>query len=102
MFQSILRGCGQAHIPSFYNILMTVLVTIPVAYICSFTLGMGVIGLWIGIFCFQTIMAVISFIYCYNLDIKAVAKELRECSGGEVNKSKDEWVILKRKTIKNN
>ena len=83
MFQSILRGSGNQHIPSVWNIAMTIALTIPVSYILAFPLEMGVIGLWIGIFCFMTSMLIVSFFYTYTMDFKENCRKIHEQINGE-------------------
>lgn len=78
MFQSILRGSGNQHIPSLWNVLMTCFVTIPVSYVMAFVFDFGVIGLWSGIFCFMTVMLIISFYFTYTLDFHENARKIKE------------------------
>jgi MATE family multidrug resistance protein len=78
MFQSVLRGSGNQHIPSIWNIILTCFVTIPVAYLLAFTFDFGVIGLWCGIFIFMSSMLAVSFYYCYNLDFNSNAKKIKD------------------------
>lgn len=78
MFQSVLRGSGNQHIPSVWNIILTCLVTIPVAYVLAFTFELGVIGLWCGIFIFMSSMLAVSFYYCYTLDFHFNAKKIKD------------------------
>lgn len=74
MMQSILRGTGNQYIPSIWNILITIIVTIPVGCILAFVIKMGIIGLWIGVFSFMTTMLFISSFYVYRIDF------YKECS----------------------
>ena len=78
MFQSILRGSGNQYIPSFWNMISTVFITIPVAYILTFVFNFGVLGLWIGMFTFMTFMLCLSFFYVYKLDFKQNAEKIKK------------------------
>ncbi len=69
MMQSILRGSGKQDIPSIWNIICTLLVTIPVALFLSFYLDYDIIGLWMGVFSFMSVMLIISLTYVYKLDL---------------------------------
>lgn len=76
MFQSILRGSGKQHIPSIWNIAVTITITIPVSYILAFPLEFGVIGLWIGIFCFMCAMFIISAFYSLTMNFHENAEKI--------------------------
>lgn len=76
MFQSILRGSGNQDIPSIWNIIATLSITIPVSYVLAFVVNIGMLGLWIGIFSFMTIMLIISFFYVYYLDFQKESDRL--------------------------
>jgi multidrug resistance protein, MATE family len=78
MMQSILRGSGNQYVPSVWNILSTIFITIPVSYFFTFSMGFGIIGLWIGIFCFMSFMLVISSMYVYRLDFKEESERLQK------------------------
>ena len=78
MMQSILRGCGNQHIPSIWNILSTVFITIPTAYLLAFYFNYGLIGLWIGVFTFQFVMLVISSIYVLRLNFETECEKLHK------------------------
>lgn len=44
-----LRGAGDVWLPTLLHLLAWWAISVPVAYLCAFGLGMGVIGLWVGI-----------------------------------------------------
>lgn len=44
-----LRGAGDVWMPTLLHLLAWWAITVPVAYLGAFTLGMGVVGLWVGI-----------------------------------------------------
>lgn len=78
MFQGVLKGTGNQHIPSVYNVIFTVFITVPVSYILAFTFDYGVIGLWAGIFSFMTAMMFVSMYYVFSLDFKENSKYIKE------------------------
>ena len=95
MFQSILRGTGNQHIPSFWNIFMTILITIPLSFTFCFILNLGVIGLWMGIFCFTTSMLLISFYYTYIINFKENSKKIKAQIHGDGGNSQNTSIILR-------
>jgi MATE family multidrug resistance protein len=44
-----LRGAADVWLPTLLHLLAWWAISVPVAYVCAFSLGMGVIGLWVGI-----------------------------------------------------
>lgn len=44
-----LRGAADVWLPTVLHLLAWWAISVPVAYLCAFRLGMGVIGLWVGI-----------------------------------------------------
>ena len=90
MMQSILRGSGKQDIPSIWNIICTISVTIPVALFLSFYLNYDIIGLWMGVFCFMLVMLIISLTYVYKLDFYKECNNLKK----ELNMLDNEYILI--------
>lgn len=59
----ILRGQGRQKIGSNVNIVAYYLIALPVAYVCAFPMGLGLLGLWAGLICGVASLA-LAELYC--------------------------------------
>ena len=78
MMQGILRGTGNQHIPSIWNVICTIFVTLPVGYVLSFVFDFGIIGLWIGCFAFIFVMMIINIIYVIRIDFNHECEKIKK------------------------
>lgn len=78
MLQGVLRGTGNQHIPSIWNIVNTVIMTIPLSLLLGFYFDYGILGLWTGVFAFMLVMLIISFISVKQLSFHDESKKLHE------------------------
>lgn len=62
----ILRGQGRQYIGGWLNLISYYIVALPIAYLCGFTLNLGLMGLWLGMLaalitvCFGSTTAVLT------------------------------------------
>lgn len=78
MMQGILRGTGNQHIPSIWNVICTIFVTLPVGYVLSFVFDFGIFGLWIGCFCFIFVMMIINLVYVVRIDFNYECEKIKK------------------------
>ena len=79
MYQGILKGSGNPHIPSVWNLIGTLFICFPSSYLLAFHFGYNLLGLWMGIFLNMLVMLIINFIYYYCfLDFKDCVEFLND------------------------
>ena len=56
---AMLRGLTDVRLPMVYAFIAYIVISLPVGLICTFTLGMGAVGMWVGFIVALTIAAVL-------------------------------------------
>ena len=77
MYQGILRGAGKQHIPSAWNLIMSVFWMVPVSFLLCYILKWDLYGIWLGCISYVIILSIIYFFYVIFLDTNEASMIIR-------------------------
>jgi len=75
---AILRGCGKPHVTMVGNMIATLMVGYPLAYVFGWVLDMKMIGVWISMTIAWTVSSMIFLVYVFRLDWEKEALQALE------------------------